>query len=60
MSQQPKPPMPNYGGNGFGPGVGAQQGGFYQHQQAAPVIQQPFGGNNNMNAVFGSNNDQGK
>ena len=58
MSQPPKPPMPAYGGNGFGPGVGAPQGGFYQPQQA-PVIQQPFGGNN-INAVFGSNNDQGE
>lgn len=58
MSQQPKP-MNAYGGNGFG--GAAQQGGFFQSQsgQAAPTIQQPFGGNN-INAMFGSNNDQGK
>jgi len=57
-----------YGGNGFAPmgmggmqmgmqqmGMGAPQQQFYQQ---APTIQQPYGANN-MNAVFGSNNDQG-
>ncbi|CAG7728171.1 unnamed protein product [Allacma fusca] len=48
---------PNYGGNGFGPTGGAPQQGFFQQQQQAPIIQQPYGGNN-INAVFGSNNDQ--
>jgi hypothetical protein len=67
MFASPAPKTMGFGGNGFGGqtsmgggmqmGMGAQQQQpFYQQQ---PTIQQPFGGNN-MNSVFGSNNDQGK
>lgn len=55
------PPLqqkPNYGGNGFGPTMGAQSAFFQQQPQQAPTMQQPYGGGSNMNAVFGSNNDQ--
>jgi len=62
FSSQPTsvPQQQTMGFGGMGMGVmGGQQQNFFQQQP--PTMQQPFGGaGNNMNNVFGSNNDQGK
>lgn len=62
MQQQQKV---GFGGNGYAPvGMGAGMpmgmGAQPQFYQQPPMIQQPYGGANNMNNVFGTNNEQGK
>jgi len=65
MFSSPAAKPMGFGGNGFGAQMGMNSGmnmgmGAPQQQQffQQPTIQQPFGANN-MNSVFGSNNDQG-
>ncbi|CAL8074803.1 unnamed protein product [Orchesella dallaii] len=58
MQQQQKM---GFGGNGYAPmggGMNMGMGGQQQFYQQPPMIQQPYGAANNMNNVFGSNNDQ--